>query len=190
MIQVIDLTDPKYTLLSDEFVLPVFRILKDLGISASIDHISTITSISDNVTGIVICGTALADLWYSTIPLPASLIEWNRPVFGICAGMQILLYLDGGEIASDLEVGMTDIILTPDGLSDPLTEGKELLAGYSLHQKTVVIPKSWKILGITNDELKRPQIVKSRLYPKYGVLFHPEVRNEWLIKRFVQIFCE
>jgi GMP synthase (glutamine-hydrolysing) len=31
----------------------------------------------------------------------------------------------------------------------------------------------------------RVQAIRHRSFPLYGLLFHPEVRNEWLIERFL-----
>lgn len=187
MILVVDLTDPGIPLLSDEFVLPVLKILQITGNPIGMVHLNNLSVIPDEMKMIIICGTALADLWYNTILYPPILTNCKKPILGICAGMQVLLKTDGGEVVHSIEIGMTDVRVTHDGMTDPLTSGNEVLSVYSLHQNACTIPESWVILGVSE---KGPQIVRSLLYPRYGLLFHPEVRNEWLVERFVKIFYE
>jgi len=186
MILVVDISDPSVSLLFDEFVLPVIRIIQQIQVELLDVHISKINKIPDDVSAIILCGTCIADLWYTKIPSHIDIIGFKGPVLGICAGMQILLRDDGGEIVPALEIGMINIRLTDKGKSDPITTGKDIISGYSLHQKMVHIPESWDILGVSDDLIKIPHIVRSNCNKKYGVLFHPEVRNEWIIERFVQ----
>jgi GMP synthase-like glutamine amidotransferase len=49
----------------------------------------------------------------------------------------------------------------------------------------VTLPDSFRILATSR---KGPAIIRHGERPVYGVLFHPEVRNEWLIERFLA-FC-
>jgi GMP synthase (glutamine-hydrolysing) len=96
--------------------------------------------------------------------------------------MQMLLSHTGGEIVSRTEIGMIPITLTARGRKDALTRGKEYFSGYALHQYTVIQTRIWHVLARSE---KAAHIVRHDTYPWYGVLFHPEVRNEWIIERFV-----
>lgn len=187
MILVVDLTDPRVPVLTSEFVSPVLAQVQKTGIRVSVIRIEDISGISNDVAMIIICGTALADTWYTHGSLPPFLDTWTRPVLGICAGMQMLLLRDGGGIIPSLEIGMTEIRSTVRGMTDPLTSGKEVFSGYTLHQMTSSVPESWIILA---ESVSGPQIVRSLRLPRYGILFHPEVRNEWLFERFFRLIYE
>lgn len=184
MIVILDVTDPKLSILTDEFVRPLEQIMRRTGTEYLTVHISCFDSIPDDVTGILISGTAIADSWYTSVKPVGLLGRWGGPVLGICAGMQILLSHSGGVLCPSLEIGMTEIKVTSTGEQDPLTCGYSGFSGYALHQQTVTIPDGWMILAESEE---CPHIVKNNTSPLYGVLFHPEVRNEWLIERFIRL---
>ena len=107
MILIIDLTDPRVPVLADEFVLPVSRIVQDAGYRAQCTHLSQIKKIHAPIQGVIICGTALADSWYRSHTICPIFEDFEGPVLGICAGMQMLLMADRGELFPSLEIGMT-----------------------------------------------------------------------------------
>ena len=184
MIVILDVTNPALSILSDEYVRPLEGIMKRTETEYYSVHLSRFDSIPDEMSGILISGTALADSWYTSVKSVSLLQKWEGPVLGICAGMQILLNHSGGITHPSLEIGMTEIMVRPECEQDPLICGYASFSGYALHQKTVTIPEGWMVLAESDQA---PQIVKHITSPRYGVLFHPEVRNEWLIERFVRL---
>lgn len=184
MILILDLTDPMLPVLHDEFVSPIIRLVKQLSGSVFSTHLSDLIVPSYPISGIIICGTALADTWYKSQSLEPVFKRWNAPILGICAGMQILVCESGGKCIPSLEIGMEPITLTSAGKEDTLTRGKGDFSGYALHQYTTTIPESWIVLAVSKNG---PEIVKSTKSLRYGILFHPEVRNEWIIERFITI---
>ena len=184
MILIIDLTNPDLPVLIDEFVSPVSRIVHQCGQETCIARIEAEPSTTHpSCTGIIICGTALADTWYRSHHLPL-LMGWTGPIFGICAGMQMLLSETGGEMVPLTEIGMIPIRSTERGETDNLMNGKDEFSGYALHQNTATLSPLWIPLAVSDATV---QVVKHCINPWYGVLFHPEVRNEWIIERFVAL---
>ena len=186
MILLIDLTHPRITVLFDEFVSPVLRIVHSNGHPVRVARIEEIKSIDSACTGVIVCGTALADTWYRTRHLTPLLNRWNGPMLGICAGMQMLVCETGGEIVPLSEIGMIPIHATEQGREDILIKGKDEFSGYALHQCTVSLSPQWVSLAVSEATV---QIAKHLSNPWYGVLFHPEVRNEWIIERFTDYTC-
>lgn len=180
MILVLDVTDPTLPLLRDEFVSPLVRMVTP-SVPVITVHLSDLKC-PEPVSGVIICGTALADTWYLSGTVQPVLTRWNVPILGICAGMQMLLAENGTEPVPSLEIGMIPVRVTDHGRNDPLVCDRREFSGYALHQYTREVPCSWTILACSEAG---PQIVRHVQHPWYGILFHPEVRNEWIIERFL-----
>jgi len=111
----------------------------------------------------------------------AWLLSFPCPVLGICAGMQVLVRAYGGDVHPRAGIGMAEQqVIAP----DPLLTGKDRFPAYELHSLSVAQPTSFRVLGISPSGV---QIIRHQYRPAYGVMFHPEVRNEWLIRRFLSL---
>ncbi len=180
MIGLIDLCDREHPLSRDEFVLPIAGIVRSIGEDPVIRHYTESPAESGHLTGIILCGTALKDNGFMR---HLGQFEWLRktdiPVLGICAGMQVMVAICGGTIRPGREIGMTSIRILQ---RDSLLEGKQEFPAYELHGYSPVPTKVFRILAASDGY---PQILRHCLLPWVGVLFHPEVRNEWVVKRFV-----
>jgi GMP synthase (glutamine-hydrolysing) len=186
MILLVDLCDRKHPLSRDEFVLPVAHIVQRNGIVPMIRHFTELTS-KDRAaaTGIILCGTALRDNDFIRHP---AMFQWLKedkvPSLGICAGMQMLVKVFGGEIKRGDEIGMTMIHTLQE---DPLLEEKQAFSAYELHVYAPMPPEPFLLLAASSC---CPQVIRHRDLPLYGVLFHPEVRNDWVVERFLHLFME
>ncbi|MDD3573939.1 MAG: hypothetical protein PHD71_02780 [Methanospirillum sp.] len=183
MILIVDLTDPDILVLFDEFVSPIQRIVHQCGYENQVVRIESV-KIPPSCTGIIICGTALADTWYRSHHLMSLLNGWTGPILGICAGMQMLLTETGGETVFLTDIGMISIRSTDMGRKDILLNGKDEFSGYALHKYTATLSSHWIALAISDITV---QMVKHCSNSWYGALFHPEVRNEWIIERFAAL---
>ncbi|NLL10820.1 MAG: hypothetical protein GX268_08070 [Methanomicrobiales archaeon] len=181
MILIVDLTNPEIRILSDQFVSPVYRIVHQCDQETVAVRLEQIC-ISQSCIGIIICGTALADSWYMQQQLIPLLEGWKGPVLGISTGMQMLLSETGGELQNYTGIGMTSVHVTDIGKKDPLMKGKEEFSGYVLHRYVTTPSPEWVPLATSGPTV---QVAGHCTYPWYGVLFYPEVRNEWMIKRFI-----
>jgi GMP synthase (glutamine-hydrolysing) len=153
-----------------EFVEPI----KDIVGKCYVKHYSEVESVEE-YDKVIICGTALKDNQYLNGDF-SWLKETNKPVLGICSGMQIIALTFGGELINVNEVGMINVKVEKEN-----NLVKDLNA-YALHNKAVTDLDDFEILARSEQA---PQIIKYKNI--YGVLFHPEVRNKELIKRFLEI---
>ena len=65
---------------------------------------------------------------------------------------------------------------------NPLFQGD--FRGYTLHNYSVAPSQTFETLA---ESTKCIQAIKHKQKDIYGVLFHPEVRNQEILKRFVQL---
>jgi GMP synthase (glutamine-hydrolysing) len=215
MILVIDLSYRPGSLSADEFVAPVERIVRLEGHPALIRHYTEATRQDlASADGVILCGTALADSGYlDRLEFFAWLPPFPHPVLGICAGMQVIARLFGGGLSPVVGIGMGSMeVVAP----DPLLAGRDRFEAYELHSLAVVPPPTFLILAVSPSGAWNPkdggpgtlqsgrpetrqgrgsptcegrgvQVIRHRDRPVYGVMFHPEVRNEWLVRGFLTL---
>lgn len=183
MILVVDLCYRDGSLSRAEFVEPVVRVLREAGAQFAVRHYAAVGAPEiEAADGVVLCGTALKDTGFAEHPgmfrwLPA----FERPVLGISSGMRALAAAFGGGVEPCCEIGMADVRVTA---PDPLFAGMETFAAYALHECAVQVPEGFLTLAVSD---RCVQAIRHRSLPLYGVLFHPEVRNEWVVERYLRL---
>ena len=140
----------------------------------------------------------------------------NIPILGICAGFQVLARVFGGAVTNgikerDLRIGMTKakIIKTTgtsgeSAASATIFENRDSFEAYELHKNALTLPDCFEALAVADDEdisgetggnagnagkavsVPRVLAAKHRDMEVYGVLFHPEVRNEYVVRNFLK----
>lgn len=180
MILIADLCWKENSLSRYEFVAPIERIVRSAGVPSCVRHYTAIRD-SDlkDADAVILCGTALKDNVFAE---DFEKFAWVRdgalPVLGICAGMQTVAAVFGGRIEPNPEIGMTDVnVIGADGIF----AGKETFPAYELHGFAVAPPESFDVLAVSD---RCVQAIRHASRPIYGVMFHPEVRNEWVVERF------
>jgi GMP synthase (glutamine-hydrolysing) len=184
MILLLDLCYRRNSLGRDEFVLPIVRIVQRSGRPCTIRHYSELSPTElEEAECAILCGTALKD---DEFLLHLEKFRWLRDnktaVLGVCAGMQVMGRVWGGEVRSGCEIGMTDIRAI---CEDPILMGKEEFSAYELHHFSLLPPDSFQVLAVSS---LCSQMIRHRTLPQYGVLFHPEVRNAWVVERFLSFY--
>lgn len=165
-----------------EFVRPIEKILESLGEDFYTKHYTKFSDKDLKAKKIIICGTSLTDKDYlENMNLFKWLHFYNKPILGICGGMQIIVDYFKGELYEEKEIGFKEITFTKDFLG---FKGK--LKAYLLHKISVKSMDSFKVYAYSNN-LKIIQAIKHKNKPFYGVLFHPEVRNKKLIEKFCEV---
>ena len=164
-----------------EFVKPVEDTLSRAGLPYSTRHYEDLTdSDLDVADTIIICGTSLKDsLFLEHIDRFKWIMTSDRPLFGICAGLQIIGIVYGGTLKSTTEIGFYKECFK-DFLG--LIGEQEV---FHLHNYYV----EFELLGEFEIFSKGiiAQAVKHTEKPVYGVLFHPEVRQRELITNFCNL---
>lgn len=175
MILVIDVCAER--LHSHEFVRPVMDILSDMD-TKTVRYDEITQTDLDACTHIIICGTSLQDNDYMEHLDRFSWIkETEKPVLGICAGMQIIGAVFGCGYGNKTEIGYFT-----ETLHDFLgAEGETQV--YHLHNNYVNANDEFFVC----DENEIPQAIKHKSKPIYGALFHPEVRNKEMIRAFAKV---
>ncbi len=154
-----------------EFVKP----LEDL-IGSKAKHYATLTP--DDIAKadkIIIAGTALKDFKYLQHDF-SWLKECEKPVLGICAGMQALAQAHGVELEDFTAIGPQPVEVRAE---NKLAEGS--FSAYFLHTKTGT--GSFKVLATTNN---KPCMIKHPEKEQYGCIFHPEVLNTDILTNFMK----
>ncbi len=175
MILVVDLCYNEDSLSSYEFVDPVKKILRKAQVGFDVVHYSRLEDPFD-YDKIILCGTALKDRrcledldWISWIG------EWKDPMLGISTGAAAICSALGGRIVPRVHIGMEEIKITVD---TPLLGERRKFAGFHLHSFGVDLPEGLKEIA------EGCEAFISRDHQIYGILFSPEVRNDWIIERF------
>lgn len=186
MILLLDLSYRAHSLSRDEFVGPIAHIVIRAGQVWRERHYSEMRGVDrEEAAGIILCGTALKDNLFAT---RVSDFFWLRdisvPVLGICAGMEVLCLIFGGTIRPGCEIGMTGIKADK---PDPLLPGSPAFQAYELHSFSCDPPPGWGVMAISDGGV---QAVCHPDRPIFGVMFHPEVRNEAIVERFLSLCVE
>jgi GMP synthase-like glutamine amidotransferase len=180
MILLLDLCYEKDSLSKYEFVFPIGDTLRKAGARFEILHF---TEMADDELGkfdkIILCGTALKDNIYADrIDMFSWLMRYDGPVLGICAGMQVISAIYGGAIVLKPAIGLERIEIVID---TPLLDEPRQIEGYHLHNYGVTLPKEFLLVAGTTQIV---EAFKHRERSIYGIIFHPEVRNRWILERF------
>jgi GMP synthase (glutamine-hydrolysing) len=180
MILVVDMNWKPHSLSYNEFVSPVVSAVAPLE-DCTVKHFTEIEPDSlRDYSKIILCGTTLKD--HATLSQPEK-FSWiknlTQPVLGICAGIQTINLLYNQPLKRCLQVGMTQIATTK---PTPFFEGS--FNAYALHNFSLEESEVFEVLAKSEQCV---EAVRHRTKPIFGVLFHPEVRNPEILKRFIQL---
>lgn len=183
MILLVDLCYEKNSLSIFEFVYPIADSLERSGAGFEILHFSEILwDKLGRYNRIVICGTALKDSSYAEhIDLFSWIARFKRPVLGICAGMQVISAVFGGRIVPQPAIGLERIEIVA---RTPLLGEPRQIEGYHLHNSGATLPEGFLLVAESHGTI---EAFKHRKMPVYGIMFHPEVRNRWILERFAEL---
>jgi GMP synthase-like glutamine amidotransferase len=180
MILVVDMNWKKNSLAFNEFVMPITSVIEPFE-KCVVKHFSEITFADlEACNKVVLSGTALKD--HSTLK-QLGRFDWaktlDKPILGICAGMQTISQTFGVPLKTCLQIGMAEISTLKE---NPLFQGN--FKAYTLHNFSVEPSQTFETLA---NSTKCIQAIKHKQKNIYGVLFHPEVRNQDIILRFMKL---
>ncbi len=181
IILVVDCCATAGSLSHDEFVLPVESIVRKAGFHPRPVHYLDIRHEHiRSASGAVLCGTALMDNAFSDHLAAFSWIPGcHLPVLGICAGMEAMVLSYGGVLAMCEEIGMTEVTFD---LGWTVHAAAGPIMAFELHRYAVTPPSCFTVLA---SSMRCTQAVRHQDKPHLAVMFHPEVRNEWVIEEFL-----
>jgi GMP synthase (glutamine-hydrolysing) len=145
-----------------------------------------------NPKGIILSGSP-ASVYDRDAPLlDREVLALERPVLGICYGMQVLAHLLGGKVdaAQAREYGRAELHI--DDPSDLLAGlGLETIAWMSHGDRILALPPEWSAIAHTENAPYAAMRHRSR--PWYAVQFHPEVihtpKGRQILENFVLRIC-
>lgn len=180
MILIIDTNFEKESLHYLEFVKPIINIVEKITKNIEIKHYHEVDNINlEKYSKIIICGTALKNNQYlEELYRFGQLKSFEKPILGICSGAQIIAKLFGNcEIEEKQEIGKYELeIIEKDQICENINS--EI---YCLHNLSIKLNDNCKLIAKTSQ---CPQIIKFG-QNKYSVVFHPEVRQDNIIKNFI-----
>ncbi|MBI4146538.1 hypothetical protein HY489_04325 [Candidatus Woesearchaeota archaeon] len=153
-----------------EFVTPIERIL---GRCKTVHYSKLTQKEIDEADKIIISGTALADFDYLKHDW-SWLTRFNKPIFGICAGMQAITKAFDIPLRKKETIGVHQVEVVKE---NKFCNGN--FNAYFLH--TLTGSDKFETLA-TSEGI--PCLIKHPQKEIYGCIFHPEVMNENIIKSF------
>ena len=180
MILVVDMNWKRDSLAQNEFVQSVVSVVEPVEKCTVKHYLELEPTELESYSKVVLSGNTLKDHeaqkhldkfgWIKT---------FERPILGVCAGMQIISLVFGEPLNPCLQIGMTQIQTVKE---NPLFEGN--FSAYTLHNYSVAPSETFMVLAQSG---KCIQAIKHKQKDIYGVLFHPEVRNPEIIKHFLAL---
>jgi GMP synthase-like glutamine amidotransferase len=178
MILIVDMNWTRDSLAFNEFVAPIVSVVQPLE-ECVIKHFLDVEQADlKSYVKIVLSGTPLKD--HATLKQIDKfnwIKKYDKPILGICAGMQTIALVFDVQLTSCLQIGMAEIATMKE---NPLFQGN--FNAYTLHNYSVEPSQNFETLA---QSTKCIQAIKHKQKNIYGVLFHPEVRNQEILKRFI-----
>jgi GMP synthase (glutamine-hydrolysing) len=179
MILIVDMNWKKDSLAFNEFVSPIVSVVRPLE-EFRVKHFLDIESTElEGYSKIVLSGTALKD--HASLKL-VDKFNWikkcSKPILGICAGMQTISLLFDEPLVKCLQIGMIEISTLKE---NNLFQGD--FKSYVLSNFSVKQSQTFEALA---ESTKCIQAIKHKQKKIYGILFHPEVRNQEILRNFIQ----
>lgn len=169
-----------------EFVKPIEDIIRKNNMVCFIKKFKEVTKDDLNkAEKVIICGTGLRDNEFfqpENVRFFSWIREFDKPILGICGGMQVLAREFGARLKKESEIGFFKEKFFKNFLG--VEEWQEV---YHLHNYYVDYHNldDFESYAISDKDLV--QAFKHKKREIYGTLFHPEVRQKILIVNFCML---
>lgn len=162
----------KHDLAYHEFITPIISIIKE----ADVVHYKESYN-PNNYDKIILGGTPLKDNEFlENIKLFNWIDDFKKPVLGICAGAEVIALRLKCRLTTNKSIGLKKIKTIN---NNPLFKGE--FEAYCLHSLSVELRNE---KGYTELAENTEAFMFNNLY---GIMFHPEVRNIYIVKKFINL---
>lgn len=163
-----------------EFVRPLERIISNLNLDYKVKHYLNIGNV-DEFDKIIICGTHLRDnLFLKNFDKFSWIKDFLGKILGICAGCEIIAKIFGGELKKSCKIGFMNVNV----IKENSILNRERFKVYFLHNYGLKLNGNFEIIAKLNSDAEAFKVKKRDFY---GLMFHPEVRNHWIIENFLNL---
>ncbi len=150
-----------------EFIRPITDILDEEEVTYNISHINKPQLLGEKI---IFTGTAIKDnKFLEHKEVARQIMSSNKPILGICAGMELLVQ---DELVEVKEVGSI------------FMESKEFPEyNYFLHQYGITeVDNNWEVIASTDKGIAA---IRHKTKPILAMQFHPEVTAKNVIRKFI-----
>lgn len=164
-----------------EFVKPVEDVIRKARMDSVTRHFLSLNHRDiSQAERVIICGTAIRDFEYlDNMEKFTWITEVDKPVLGICAGMQVLGKLYNCSLLDGTKIGRYRVKIVR---KNSLTSKNEFYS-YFLNSRVIEPNREFETLA----ESGNLRCMFEHKYKRfYGCLFHPEVLNPEIITNFLQ----
>ena len=149
-----------------------------------------------NLKGIVLSGGPLSITKTSYLGIPKQILNFNKPILGICYGHQLLAKEFGGVVKNykKSEFGRCDIFSNKSSILTKNFFNKDKKTQVWMNHTDVVtkLPKGFQ--GVASSEDYKYTIIQNPSKKIFGIQFHPEVihttNGNILFKNFLFNICK
>ena len=169
-----------------EFVKPIEDILKKEKIGFFVRKYKEVSKEDLNKADkVIICGTSLGDNDFS-LSENARFFSWisdfDKPILGICGGMQVIARVFGARIKKEQEIGFFK-----EKVHKPFFGLEGFNEVYHLHNYYPDLYFSDELEAYAVSDKNIVQAFKHKTREIYGVLFNTEVRQKLMIENFAKL---
>ena len=166
----------------------IARRLRELNIYSEVRPWDEVSSLED-VEGFVLSGGPESSNIDGNPKIDKSIFDSKKPILGVCYGMQVLAYQEGGEIANEgkKEFGHTEIELKNNSsLFNGIEEKVNVWMSHG--DKVKSLPEGYEIIASSNNS----PIAAFQNHSKnhFGLQFHPEVTHTKFGTQIIENFVE
>ena len=166
----------------------IARRLRELNIYSEVRPWDEVSSLED-VEGFILSGGPESSNIDGNPKIDKSIFDSKKPILGVCYGMQVLAYQEGGEIANEgkKEFGHAEIELKNNSLIFNGIDEK-VNVWMSHGDKVKSLPKGYEIIASSNNS----PIAAFQNHSKnhFGLQFHPEVTHTKFGTQIIENFVE
>ncbi len=175
----------------------IARRIREMGVYSELISRNKVMEVAEiyaeNLKGIIFSGGPKSVYDEDNYTIDKKVFDLGVPIFGICYGMQLMMYMLDGEVISchKREYGAKDIeIINESLLFDDTPKVQEVFMSHG--DKVNNVRSDFKVIASSNDCIYAA--IENKELSLYGVQFHPEVVHtiygNKIIENFIFKICK